>query len=58
MFEKEYYSIGEIAKVCNINIRTLHYYDEIGLLAPEKINEKSRYGYYSFQQIQELMIIK
>lgn len=34
--DKEYYSIGEIAEICNIPIRTLRYYDEIGLLVPEK----------------------
>ena len=36
IMDKEYYSIGEIAEICNIPIRTLRYYDEIGLLVPEK----------------------
>ncbi|MFV0396344.1 MAG: MerR family transcriptional regulator [Coprobacillaceae bacterium] len=58
MLDKEYYSVGEISKICNVNIRTLHYYDEIGLLTPEKIDEKSRYRYYSNQQVFELMMIK
>ena len=55
---KEYYSIGEVAKICNVNIRTLHYYDEIGLLTPEQIDPKSRYRNYSYQQIVEVMLIK
>ena len=40
--DKEYYSIGEIAEICNIPIRTLRYYDEIGLLVPEKRDIESR----------------
>lgn len=55
---KEYYSIGEVAGICNVNIRTLHYYDSIGLLVPEKVGEDSRYRYYSYQQILEMIIIK
>ena len=47
--DKEYYSIGEIAEICNIPIRTLRYYDEIGLLVPEKRDIESSYRYYARQ---------
>jgi DNA-binding transcriptional MerR regulator len=30
--------INEVAKLVNISVRTLHYYDEIDLLNPKKIN--------------------
>lgn len=33
---KESFAIGEISAKSGISIRTLHYYDEIGLLKPEK----------------------
>ncbi|MDE5054162.1 MerR family transcriptional regulator [Niallia taxi] len=33
---KEIFAIGEISAKSGISIRTLHYYDEIGLLKPEK----------------------
>lgn len=32
--EKKYFSIGEIAKISNMPIKTIRYYDEIGLLKP------------------------
>ncbi|OUA53032.1 MerR family transcriptional regulator [Bacillus thuringiensis] len=34
--DKNYYSIGEFSERTGTSIRTLHYYDEIGLLKPEK----------------------
>jgi len=51
------YSIGEISKIVNVSIDALRYYDEIGLLKPHHINEKSRYRYYSNDQIRDLMFI-
>jgi DNA-binding transcriptional MerR regulator len=51
------YSIGEIAKIVNISVDALRYYDEIGLLKPCQINEATRYRYYSKEQISELMFI-
>lgn len=42
------YSIGELSKNTNISIRTLRYYDEIGLLKPAKVAD-SGYRYYSNQ---------
>ncbi|MGW4894968.1 MerR family transcriptional regulator [Kitasatospora sp. NPDC004240] len=32
---KDGYSVGEVAKVAKVTVRTLHHYDEIGLLSPE-----------------------
>lgn len=40
---KEFYQIGEVSKICNIPIKTLRYYDEIGLLIPRKIDPDSNY---------------
>lgn len=40
------YSIGKIAKETNLTVRTLRYYDEIGLLKPSHTAE-SGYRYYS-----------
>lgn len=46
MEETTYYSIGEVSKICNISRKTLRYYDEIGLVSPDKICENN-YRYYS-----------
>ena len=31
--------ISEVAKLTGITVRTLHYYDEVGLLKPSEITE-------------------
>ncbi|PGK42833.1 MerR family transcriptional regulator [Bacillus anthracis] len=44
------FSIGEFSKKTGISIPTLHYYDEIGLLQPEK-NPSSGHRIYKYQDI-------
>ena len=39
---KELFTIGEMAELFQINIRTLRYYDDIGLLCPETVNPENR----------------
>lgn len=39
------FSVGETAKLTGISVRTLHYYDEIGLLSPSIVSENG-YRYY------------
>lgn len=46
----DYYRIGEFAKKTNTTIRTLHYYDEIGLLKPARTS-KTGDRYYSTNEI-------
>ncbi|WP_025848751.1 MerR family transcriptional regulator [Paenibacillus ehimensis] len=47
------YSIGQLSKKTNISIRTLRFYDEIGLLKPAKVAD-SGYRYYSNEEISVL----
>lgn len=54
----KYYKIGEISKICNIPIRTLHHYDHINLLKPAKIDSTNNYRYYSHDQLLEINTIK
>ena len=51
-----YFSTGEFAKLCNINKKTLFYYDEIGLFKPEIVKENG-YRYYSVYQLEVFDII-
>ncbi|RAL26411.1 MerR family transcriptional regulator [Thermoflavimicrobium daqui] len=54
------YSIGELSKKANVSRRTLHYYDEIGLLKPTRIDDKN-YRYYdqnALLQLQEILLLK
>lgn len=48
--------ISEVAKLTGITVRTLHYYDEIGLLKPGKVTE-SGYRLYSHSDLEKLQQI-
>ncbi|WP_312371103.1 MerR family transcriptional regulator [Lachnoclostridium sp.] len=43
------YTVNKLAKMSGISTRTLHYYDEIGLLSPERISSN---GYRIYGQLQ------
>lgn len=55
---KEFFTIGEISKLFNINKKTLRYYDEIDLFKPSYVDEKNKYRYYSIDQFEELETIQ
>lgn len=55
---KEFFSIGEISKLFDINKKTLRYYDEIGLFKPSFVNKDNNYRYYTLDQFQYLETIK
>lgn len=57
MLDKKY-SIGEVAEICSVSIKTLRYYDKIELVIPEFRNEESKYRYYSKHQMVKLFIIR
>lgn len=44
-------SIGELAKLRNVNVQSLRYYEKLGILVPAYINPDSGYRYYSLEQI-------
>lgn len=45
------YSIGQFSKICGIPVKTLRYYDEIGLIKPTYIDPESDYRYYDYDKI-------
>lgn len=54
------YSTGEFAKKANVSIRTIHYYNEKGLIKPSFISEAG-YRYYSdrdFARLQKILTLK
>ncbi|MGI6153884.1 MAG: MerR family transcriptional regulator [Christensenellaceae bacterium] len=55
---KSYFSIGETAQINHVPIKTLRYYDEIGLLKPAYINEETGYRYYTPEQFYFIDAIK
>ena len=48
-------SISETAKLSGVSVRTLHYYDEIGLLKPREISD-SGYRYYDKESLEILVL--
>ena len=58
LHENSYYSIGQTAKICNISIQTLRYYDKIGLMKPSEIDRSSGYRYYSNLDILHIKIVQ
>lgn len=55
---RQYFKIGEMAKMFNMNIRTLRYYDETGLLHPIYVDPETNYRYYSIEQFEQLNTIR
>jgi len=45
------FSTGAFARLAQVSVRTLHHYDEIGLLAPAEVDERTGYRWYSADQL-------
>ncbi|HBV85619.1 MerR family transcriptional regulator [Desulfosporosinus sp.] len=45
------FRIGEFSKMCKTTIKTLRYYDEIGLLKPEETDKFTSYRFYTTNQL-------
>ncbi|MGE7951484.1 MerR family transcriptional regulator [Lysinibacillus xylanilyticus] len=56
--KEHYYTIGEVAKLSNLSVQTLRYYDQIDLFKPAYIDTLTNYRYYHDNQIFYLDIIK
>ena len=52
------FTIGEFSKICQISIKTLHYYDRIALLRPAKVDKFTGYRYYSQEQLDRMLLIQ
>ncbi|HHX68400.1 MAG: GyrI-like domain-containing protein [Miniphocaeibacter sp.] len=51
-------TIGQFSKISNTTVKTLHYYDEINLLKPAKVDEYSGYRYYNIDQLDDMILIQ
>ena len=55
------YQIKEFAKLTDVSVRTLHYYDETGLLKPAFVDEQNGYRFYdenSLARMQEILFYR
>lgn len=46
--------IGDFSRFGQVSVKTLHHYDEIGLLRPATVDQYTGYRYYSADQLQHL----
>lgn len=58
MEEKEYYSVGEVSKICNISKKAVRFYDKIGLISPDKVCDDNNYRFYNRKTLLSVPIIK
>ena len=55
------YQIKEFAKLTDVSVRTLHYYDETGLLKPAFVDEQNGYRFYdenSLARMQDILFYR
>lgn len=54
-------SIKQFAALTGVSVRTLHYYDEIGLLKPSYVDAQNRYRFYNenlLERMQEILFYR
>ncbi len=42
------FKVGEFSKLSQVSVKTLRYYDELGLLKPSQVDKFTSYRYYNF----------
>ncbi|KKR20007.1 MAG: Transcriptional regulator, MerR family [Parcubacteria group bacterium GW2011_GWE2_39_37] len=53
------YTIKQLAKLANVSVRTLHYYDEVGLLKPERTrNDYRQYEDGELFKLQQILFFR
>lgn len=57
MEEELLYPIGKACRICGVSPRTLRYYEEIGLLRPDRVDENNSYRFYSKSSLRRVQQI-
>ncbi|UUZ81536.1 MerR family transcriptional regulator [Paenibacillus sp. P26] len=60
MTNKKHWKVGELAKRTGLTVRTLHHYDEIGLVSPSRYSESGHrlYTEEDLSRLQQIMSLK
>lgn len=58
MSDGKRYRIGEFARLAAASIKTLRFYDQLGLLKPRLVDARTRYRYYEAVQLRDLARIR
>ncbi|NGO81182.1 MerR family transcriptional regulator, partial [Streptomyces sp. YC504] len=54
---EELLTIGRFARLCRLSVKQLRHYDEIGLLAPVRVDPATGYRYYAADQARDALTI-
>ena len=54
------YTVKQLSRLAGVSVRTLHYYDEIGLLRPSRVGEYGSriYEYEAVLRLQQILFYK
>ncbi|MEU2490928.1 MerR family transcriptional regulator [Streptomyces sp. NPDC007883] len=55
--QNELLSIGRFARLCRLSVKQLRHYDDMGLLAPLRVDAGSGYRYYATEQTRDALTI-
>lgn len=58
MSKKKLFSIGEFSKITGVSIKSLHYYESLGILSPAYVDPSNGYRYYAMHQIHRVELIE
>ncbi len=58
MKDKDLMSIGEASRITGMHVKSLRYYDHMGVFDPEYVDPKTGYRYYSFGQLQNIIAVQ
>ncbi len=48
------FKIGDFSQLGRVSVRTLHHYDELGLLKPARVDDGTEYRFYALEQLPRL----
>lgn len=51
------YKIGDFSRLCQVSVKTLHHYDEIGLVRPARVDRENGYRFYTAAQMPRVRCI-
>lgn len=53
-------TVKEVSRLSKVSVRTLHYYDQIGLLHPDQVSEAGYrlYGHSALERLQQILLLR
>lgn len=58
MKKADLFSIGEVSRITGMHIKSLRYYDRIGVFTPSYVDSNTGYRYYNFGQLQNILAVR